>query len=208
MTTPLFPPYQSIKGFPINTPTSKLSVEILISPAVAAADMITLMDLPLIEKPEIRIYGKVCRQQRNVGFFAAPGVPGYKYSGQQTTVTDIAQHPILQRYLDLINDVTGGSFNGVLVNLYKDGTQYISAHSDDERGLDDAVGVASISFGATRTFRIRDKATKAIVVDVQHEAGQMMVMSGAFQREYTHEIPVQKRIRQPRISLTFRRHIS
>jgi len=33
-------------------------------------------------------------------------------------------------------------------------------------------------------------------------------MQGEFQKEFTHEIPIQKKILDERISLTFRKHIS
>lgn len=187
---------------PISTSRSKLTIYKV---KTNDDELTKLLSLPLVVQPEIRVMGKVCRQRRNVGFFAKPGVPGYKYSGQQTTVIDISAHPILQKYLDIANQITGGGFNGVLVNLYEDGTNYISAHSDDEKGISKA-GVASIAFGATRTFRIRDKQTSKIVIDVQHRPGQLMIMSGEFQKDYTHEIPIQKRVKEPRISLTFRKH--
>jgi alkylated DNA repair dioxygenase AlkB len=56
------------------------------------------------------------------------------------------------------------NYNGILVNKYKSGEDYISKHSDDEKNLDDS-GVISISYGATRKFRIRDKKTNVIVKD-------------------------------------------
>lgn len=163
------------------------------------------MDLPLVERPEIRIFGRVCRQQRNVGFFAQPEVPGYKYSGQQTAVIDIANFAFLQTILTSVNLALDAGYNGILVNLYQNGTNYISAHSDDESGLD-PIGVASIAFGAVRTFRIRNKTTGSIVLDVPHNAGDLLVMAGDFQSEFTHEIPIQKKVTEARVSLTFRLH--
>lgn len=59
--------------------------------------------------------------------------------------------------LAVINKMIGTEFNGALVNKYVDGNDYISAHSDDENGLDRLVGVVSLSYGAERIFRIRDK---------------------------------------------------
>ena len=39
------------------------------------------------------------------------------------------------------------------------------------------------------------------------ESGNMVQMSGNFQKEFTHEIPVEKKIKEERISFTFRRHL-
>ena len=163
------------------------------------------MQLPLIERPEIRIFGKICHQQRNVGFFAMPGVSGYKYSGQQTTVIDIRNHIFLQDIMSKVNTVLDSEFNGVLVNLYENGERYISSHSDDEAGLS-PVGVAAIAMGAVRTFRIRDKKTKTIIKDIAHNPGDLLIMTGEFQKEFKHEIPIEKTVKNARVSLTFRMH--
>lgn len=170
-----------------------------------------LMELPLIERPEIRVFGKVCRQQRNVGFFAKPGTSGYRYSGQTTPVIDINNHKTVKKILQKINnyckelDENFEKYNGVLINLYENGERYIGKHSDDESGLAPQ-GVTSIAFGATRTFRIRDKKTGKIIKDIEHKPGDLLIMKGEFQKEFTHEIPVQKKIKDARISLTFRLH--
>ena len=163
------------------------------------------LQLPLIERPIIKIYGKICHQQRNVGFFAKPGVDGYKYSGQQTDVINIEDFPFLQTIMDEVNTKLNSHFNGILVNLYENGERYISAHSDDENGIS-PVGVASVAFGVMRTFRIRYKESKQILIDVPHHPGDLLVMAGDFQKEFTHEIPIQKKVTQPRVSLTFRLH--
>lgn len=163
------------------------------------------LKLPLNIRPEIKIFGKICRQQRNVGFFAKPGISGYKYSGQQTNVINIEEYPFLVKILNLVNEKLETEYNGILVNLYENGSNYIGAHSDDENGIA-PIGVASISFGATRTFRIRTKYTKKIVKDIQHVSGDLLLMTGNFQKEFTHEIPIQRKIEKPRVSLTFRMH--
>ena len=40
---------------------------------------IAYVEPQLEERPEIIVYGKVCKQQRNVGFFSDESI-GYKYS--------------------------------------------------------------------------------------------------------------------------------
>ena len=107
--------------------------------------------------------------------------------------------------LDIVNNEFGTQFNGILVNKYMDGNDYISAHSDDETGVD-LIGVISISYGAERIFRIRKKDTKHIVYDELTTHCSILHMGGNFQKLYTHEIPIQKKIKEPRISFTFRKH--
>lgn len=105
----------------------------------------------------IKVYGKECRQRRCIGFFSDESI-GYKYSSPKPLTKS------LKLLLSDINHLFNTNYNGILVNKYKSGEDYISKHSDDEKNLDDS-GVISISYGATRKFRIRDKKTNVIVKD-------------------------------------------
>lgn len=157
----------------------------------------------LLQRPRIKVFGKECNQNRNVGFFSDES-SGYSYSRQVMVSQKLT--PQLKACLEAINSRYGTNFNGILINHYVDGTNYIGKHRDDEQGLDtkrNAVG--SISFGAQRKFRIRGNDGK-IVRDVDTEHGMFMMMFGDFQKNYTHEIPIQKKITNPRWSLTFRHH--
>ena len=157
----------------------------------------------LVERPEIIVYGKPCKQHRNVGFFSNDSI-GYKYSKKL-----MASQPLstsLTALLVEINHMLGTQFNGILVNKYMDGNDYIGAHSDDETALD-GIGVVAISYGAERIFRIRNKNDKTIMCDEPTTHCGILHMGGNFQKLYTHEIPMQKKIKEPRISFTFRTHI-
>jgi alkylated DNA repair dioxygenase AlkB len=164
---------------------------------------ITDIDSLLLERPEIIIYGKICKQNRNIGFFSNSSV-GYKYSKKIMESKPLPTSMIL--LLEIINNMIGSEFNGILVNKYIDGNDYIGAHSDDETGLDNS-GVVSISYGAERIFRIRDKKTKKIVCDEMTTHCGILHMGGDFQKIYTHEIPIQKKVSHSRFSFTFRKHI-
>lgn len=156
----------------------------------------------LEERPGIFIYGKECRQKRNVGFFSDKSI-GYKYSNKMMQSNPLTKS--MSELLGIVNEKMGADFNGILVNEYMDGNDYISSHSDDESGLD-PVGVVSISYGAERIFRIRDKETKHPVCDEITTHCSILHMGGDFQKLYTHEIPIQKKIKEPRVSFTFRKH--
>ena len=166
-------------------------------------ECIKYVEPQLVERPEIIIYGKTCKQQRNVGFFSDESI-GYKYSKKI-----MESKPLSQSMIDLlvvINSMLGTKFNGILINKYLDGNDYIGAHSDDETGLD-GIGVVSISYGSERIFRIRKKNDKTIVCDEPTTHCGILHMGGNFQKLYTHEIPIQKKVKEPRISFSFRRHV-
>ena len=166
----------------------------------------SLTTLPLLEKPTILVVGKEVHQQRDVGFFSDTS-EGYYYSKKLMKSQPLT--PELRDIMQSVNEELGTEFNGILVNRYNSGADYIGAHSDSESGLDpNNKTVASLSFGATRIFRIsRTEDKKKIkVVDYEHTPYTLLVMDGEFQSEFKHEIPKQLRIKQARISLTFRTH--
>lgn len=160
---------------------------------------------PLLDHhPEIKIYGKVAHQNRSVSFFSDTSV-GYRYSGQLARSKPLTGS--LRDFLAAINESFRAEFNGILINKYEDGSESIGKHSDDEGALDPCAGVVSVSVGAVRTFRIRCKITDAIVANVPTEPGKIIQMWGDFQKEFTHEIPVEKRVKGVRYSFTFRKHL-
>ena len=160
-----------------------------------------VMGLELVERPRIVVFGKEGRQNRNVGFFSDES-KGYKYSRQMMASSPLT--PELKKILTRVNRTFQEKYNGILVNRYVDGNDYIGKHKDDESGLGDN-GVVGIVYGATRKLRIRDSEGK-IVEDLIVSDGYMYQMDSEFNRVYTHEIPVEKRVKGERISLTFRHH--
>ena len=120
----------------------------------------------------------------------------------------LSSSKLLVNLLNQVNTSLKTKFNGILINHYKNGDKYIGAHSDDETALDKSKGmVASLAFGATRKFRIRNAQSKKKVLDYLHKPLSLLVMEGKFQRDFTHEIPKEKKVKSDRISLTFRHHL-
>ena len=129
---------------------------------------------------------------------------GYQYSKQMMISQPLTES--LELLLSFVNEHFHATFNGILVNEYINGENYIGAHSDNELCLSN-IGVIAISIGAVRKFRIRNKKTKQIIMDIPTLPYQFIQMGGEFQKLFTHEIPVQKKIKDSRISFTFRHHL-
>lgn len=161
------------------------------------------IDSELDYHPEIRVFGKVCHQQRSIGFFSDES-EGYKYSG--SIARSKRMKPCMHEILSYVNNKFDSDFNGILVNKYENGNEYIGKHSDNERELHSGCGVIAMSVGAIRKFRIRDKKTNRIVLDVPTYPNKIIQMAGKFQEEFTHEIPIEKKVKECRYSLTFRKH--
>jgi alkylated DNA repair dioxygenase AlkB len=174
--------------------------------------------LPLIKYPKGKIFGKEITFHRSIGFFSDSS-NGYKFSGQTIKTGNFTLE--LKQLIENINNFFSTNYNGILINIYYNGEDYISAHSDDEKDLDSSNKVIAISLGENRIFRIRSKKTlentiisnidsnikmKNPVYDIETQHGQLIVMGGKFQKEFTHEIPIEKNKNNIRISITFRHH--
>lgn len=165
-------------------------------------------------EPKFKMMGKNCTMHRNVLFLANPTVTvGYFYAG--TVAPSVQPGPAAIAFQTYANDKMNIKSNGMLVNIYEDGTKYISAHSDNEKNLDTEMGVIIFSAGATRKMRFRKVKTAPPGVptldhrsgDIELEHGSVVHMGGpGFQRSFTHELPPAKAVKERRISITLRKH--
>ena len=106
----------------------------------------------------------------------------------------------LEKLLEYINTKFNSEYNGILINFYEDGTKYISKHSDDEKI---SIVMGWFQFHTENKFRIRDKKTNKIIKDIPTETDKIIQMTGDFQKEFTHEIPVEKKSKVDDIHLHF-----
>jgi alkylated DNA repair dioxygenase AlkB len=141
-------------------------------------------------------------QNRDVGFFSDV-VDAYHYSGQ--TMPAQPMPGCLAELLADVNAEHGQDFNAILVNRYRDGNDYISAHSDNEN-LGSGGSVVALSWGATRKLRFKDKHTNVTVADVPLTSGSCLRMLAGCQEVLTHGVPQELTVKEPRVSFTFRRH--
>jgi alkylated DNA repair dioxygenase AlkB len=94
--------------------------------------------------------------------------------------------------------------NGVLVNWY-DGSlgHKIGAHRDDEKELVAGAPIITISFGETRTFRLRRWKGRDSH-DIEMADNSVLVLPYATNIAFTHEVPASKQRMGRRISVTLR----
>ena len=127
----------------------------------------------------------------------------YKYSG--VVNQPFPWTPSLLTIKTRIESLSNGTtFNCVLLNFYRDGSDKMGWHSDDEKELGPNPSIASVSFGATRRFDFKHKTEANTKFSIHLESGSLLLMQGDMQHHWLHQIPAQKRIQEPRINLTFR----
>lgn len=99
-------------------------------------------------------------------------------------------------------------FNAVLLNLYRNGNDGVSWHSDKINRSGSNPVIASVTFGETRMFRLRHKFRKDVPqVEIPLYHGSFLIMAGKTNSFWEHAVPKTAKEVLPRINLTFRRVI-
>jgi len=149
----------------------------------------------------VRVFGREVAQPRLVAWFGEPGAT-YTYSG-----LTLEPHPWPVSLIEtraICEELAGIEFNSALANLYRDGTDSVAWHADDEPELGPDPVIASVSLGADRRFDLRHRQSGETIKSVL-PAGSVVVMSRGCQQNWLHQVPKQLRVKKPRINLTFRR---
>lgn len=173
---------------------------------VAAAEADAIVSALLAETPwrhdEIVVYGRKVLQPRLTAWYGDPGA-SYSYSGIE--LQPLPWTPLLAELKARVEEAAAARFNSLLMNLYRDGRDSVSWHSDAEPELGPNPVIASLSFGATRRFQIRSRPP---LPPARHEMelrhGDLLVMAGRTQHEWAHQVPKTSARVGPRINLTFR----
>tara|TARA_B110000285_G_scaffold227488_1_gene288901 strand:+ start:1679 stop:2248 length:570 start_codon:yes stop_codon:yes gene_type:complete len=146
---------------------------------------------------EIRMFGKTHPEPRLTTWMG----PAYRYASIEWSKAPFTSE--MRRLMEAIERqaTPDNSYNAVLANLYRDGQDAMGWHRDNERSIDKQ-SIASVSFGGTRDFLIRHRASgEKWTVPLQH--GDVLIME-SMQDDFEHSIPRRKQANAPRINLTFR----
>jgi alkylated DNA repair dioxygenase AlkB len=159
----------------------------------------------LLEKIEWRndeavIFGRRIITKRKVAWY---GDTNFQYTYSKVTRTALSWTPELLKLKEIVERITGETYNSCLLNLYHDGSEGMAWHSDAEKDLKKFAAIASMSFGAERKFAFKHKKTgDTRTLLLQH--GSLLVMKADTQENWLHRIPVTKKVASPRVNLTFR----
>jgi len=153
------------------------------------------------KQEQIIMYGKINPIPRLSAWYGDEGT-SYTYSG-------IAMSPspwtsLLLEIRQQLNDLSGNDFNSLLANLYRDGNDSVGWHADDEAELGENPTIASLSFGESRRFLMKQKGNEGEKLSLDLNNGDLLIMKGATQQNWLHQIPRSRKQLGARINLTFR----
>lgn len=172
------------------------------SPSVAQELFHQILEETHWKQEEIILFGKKVFQPRLTALFSE-NKKTYTYSG--LTIQPQTFSESLNFIKKEIENLENTHFNICLANFYRDGQDSIGWHSDDEKELDENPIIASVSLGAARDFQFKNKKNPQIKCKLTLQSGDLLIMKGATQANYKHQIPKTKREVGGRINLTFRK---
>lgn len=193
--------------FNTNTVSSLLPYDGEVSyygPIMNAADAMKYYD-SLIENiawsnDQAMMFGKLIITKRKVAWY---GSEEFTYTYSKITKTALPWTKELLELKKLAEEKSGETYNSCLLNLYHSGEEGMAWHSDAEKDLKKHGAIASMSFGADRRFGFKHKETKESIYQIL-EKGSLLVMKGTTQENWLHRLPPTKKVKSPRINLTFR----
>jgi alkylated DNA repair dioxygenase AlkB len=180
--------------------------ELLYHPAFfdkAESDRIfkTLLETIEWKQDKIMMYGKELPLPRLSAWYGDNNKP-YTYSG--ITLNPLPWTDELLLIKGKIEVEAKVKFSSVLINRYRDGQDYVGWHTDAEKELGKNPIIGSVNFGATRNFQLRriDDHKEKFEVELKH--GTFLVMGGATQHFWQHQVPKTALKIGERLNLTFR----
>jgi len=159
-----------------------------------------LMDEVDFQPDRVRLYGREIITRRKVAWH---GEKPFQYTYSHNTKTALPWTHSLEKLKAAVEAKSGDRFNCCLLNLYHSGEEGMAWHADDEKELAPNSAIASVSLGAERRFVFRHKTHKE-KTELWLETGSLLLMRGETQTHWEHSLPVMKRVKAPRINLTFR----
>jgi hypothetical protein len=121
---------------------------------------------------------------------------------------DWACSPTLVKVRAAIEAAVGTTFDYALVHVYRDGSDSIGWHYDDEAMT---TPIASLSLGSRRTFllqprNVQRKEALANEVAIALPSGTLVEMKVGCQQRFLHMVPRDASVTEPRINITLRKY--
>lgn len=149
---------------------------------------------------KLKMFGKEIYFPRLMAFY---GDQNISYSFSRNTYNALPWTDSLIKIKSKLESDFNIPFNSVLLNMYRSGKDSMDWHQDNEKELGENPIIASVNFGASRKFELRNiDSREKIIFELGH--GALLLMKGKTQHYWQHRVPKTKREVSVRINLTFR----
>jgi alkylated DNA repair dioxygenase AlkB len=153
------------------------------------------------QQDDIRVFGKVYAQPRLTALYGNNGKP-YSYSNITMRPHDFTEALLeIKKRVETLTDVV---FTTCLLNLYRDGKDSNGWHADNEKELGRNPVIASVTLGQERYFHLKHRKNRSLKHKIFLQHGSLLLMEGATQHHWLHQIPKTAKPIGERINLTFR----
>jgi alkylated DNA repair dioxygenase AlkB len=152
----------------------------------------------------VKIMGQEIMQPRLTAWYGDEG-KSYSYTG--ITMNPLPWTIDLLKIKEAVQKISGEVFNSALLNLYRDGSDSVGWHRDNEKSLGINPVIGSVSFGVSRVFSLKHYKDKKLKEKVLLTNGSFLLMKGETQHKWLHSIQKDQTITAPRINITFRKII-
>jgi len=111
---------------------------------------------------------------------------------------------VLRDALAVVQQHVNAPFNSIGLNCYRDEHNSVAPHNDKLHELVPHQPIVILSLGATRAMVIQRKKPPRLKIELELEAGSLLLMGWNAQLHYDHGIPKLRQSVRPRISVAFR----
>ncbi|MEM9451152.1 MAG: alpha-ketoglutarate-dependent dioxygenase AlkB [Cyanobacteria bacterium P01_E01_bin.6] len=152
-----------------------------------------------------KMYGKTIPLPRREAIYGDRPYT-YTYSGGKVSLTarlwDDAK--FLHSLKTRVEQATGFKYQLVIGNHYRNGRDSIGFHDDGRPELGKCPAIASISLGAARTFKLRQKVKGSFIHSFEMTHGSLILMRPGCQENWAHAVPKTSKPVGARVNWTFR----
>lgn len=153
------------------------------------------------QQDDIKVFGKIYPQPRLTALYSNNGKP-YSYSNITMQPHNFTE--VLMEIKKKIETKTDVAFTTCLLNRYRHGKDSNGWHADNEKELGENPVIASVTLGQERYFHLKHRTDKDLRQKLLLQHGSLLVMQGATQNHWLHQIPKTTKPIGERINLTFR----
>ena len=157
------------------------------------------------QEDDITVFGKTYKQPRLTALYGDAD-KSYSYSSITMYPESFSEEiTLIKKHIEALAQ---HQFNSVLLNLYRNGNDSNGWHADNEKELGKHPTIASVTFGEERPFHFKHRTLKDQRHKIILEHGSLLIMKGAMQEYWLHQIAKTKKKVGERINLTFRSLVS